>query len=324
MQEMKKEFEYWYPFDIRSTAKDLVQNHMSFCLFNHVAIFPEKYWPKGFSVNGWLLVEGDKMSKSKGNFYTIRQMLEKYPADVTRACLMLGGEGLDDPNFDFNNAEIVKDKLSKWYEFAIQNYKKTAKNEKTPGDEVFLSYLNKYLKQGSESMENMLFRSAFDKLFYQMQKALREYIAKGKTNPKLINDFIITQTKVLSPFCPHITEEIWSKLGNKSFISLEKWPIIDESKINERFEEEEKKMEKIADDINNIIRIVKEKQNKDVKKVYLYSIPPEKKLYEDIKEMLEKKTHISIEIFAVNDKNKYDPEGKASKAKPGKPGIFVE
>ena len=173
-------------------------------------------------------------------------------------------------------------------------------------------------------MENMLFRSAFDKLFYQMQKALREYIAKGKTNPKLINEFIINQTKLLSPFCPHITEEIWSKLGNKKFISLERWPIVDESKINEKFEQQEKMIEKIADDLNNIIKLVKEKQNKDVKKAYLYSIPPEKKLYEDVKEMLEKKTKILIEIFAVNDKNKYDPEGKASKAKPGKPGIFIE
>jgi leucyl-tRNA synthetase len=324
MQEMKKEFEYWYPFDIRSTAKDLVQNHMSFCLFNHVAIFPEKYWPKGFSVNGWLLVEGDKMSKSKGNFYTIRQMLEKYPADVTRACLMLGGEGLDDPNFDFNNAEIVKDKLSKWHYFALENYKKNAKNEKTLGDEVFLSYSNKYLKQGTEAMENMLFRTAFDKLFYQMQRALKEYVAKGKTNPKLINEFIIMQTKAISPFCPHITEEIWEKIGNKKFISKSLWPKYDETKINEKFEQQERQIDKISEDINNIVKIIKAKQGKEAKKVYLYSIPPEKKLYDDFKEIIEKKTKLQIEIFAVNDKNKHDPENKASKSKPGKPGIFIE
>lgn len=324
MQEMKEEFEYWYPFDVRSTAKDLVQNHMSFCLFNHVAIFPEKYWPKAFSVNGWLLVDGEKMSKSKGNFYTIRQMLEKYPADITRAGLMLGGEGLDDPNFDFNNAEIVKDKLLQWYLFAISNYNKKAKDEKTSNDDVFLSYLNKYLKQGTEAMENMLFRSGFDKLFYQLQKSLREYISKGNTNPKLINEFIIIQTKVLSPFCPHLTEEIWERIGNKEFISLSSWPKYDESKINDKFEQQEKQIDRISDDLNNIVKLVKEKQGKLVKKAFLYSIPPEKKLYEDSKEVIEKKTNLIIEVFAVNDKNKYDPEGKAGKAKPGKPGIYVE
>lgn len=105
---------------------------------------------------------------------------------------------------------------------------------------------------------------------------------------------------------------------------MEKWPVADESKISEKFEEEEKKIEKIAEDINNIIRIIRQKQNKDVKKAYLYSIPPEKKLYEDIKEMLERKTKVSIEVFAVNDKNKYDPENRASKSKMGKPAIYLE
>jgi leucyl-tRNA synthetase len=237
---------------------------------------------------------------------------------------MLGGEGLNDPNFDFKNVEIVKEKLNQWHDFAINNYQKKAKNEKTPNDPVFLSYVNKYLKQGTEYMENMLFRNGFDKLFFQLQKVLREYIAKGKTNPVLINEFIILQTKVLHPFCPHITEEIFEKLGNKEFISLSSWPKSDESKINEKYEMQEKQIENLSEDINNIIKLVKEKQGKDIKIAYLYSIPSELLTYKESIELLKKKTEIDIKLFAVNDKNKYDPENKAPKAKPGKPGIFVE
>ncbi len=324
MQEMRKEFEYWYPFDIRSSGKDLVQNHLSFCLFNHVAIFSEKYWPKGFSVNGWLLVEGDKMSKSKGNFYTIRQMLEKYPADIVRAILMLGGEEMDDPNFDFNNAEVLKDKISQWHEFATSNFKKNVKDKKTAGDEAFLSYVNKHLKQGTEAMENMLFRTAFGRLFYRMQKTLRDYLERGKVNPRLINEFIVIQTKVLSPFCPHITEEIWEKLGNKKFISLGEWPKIDESKINEKIEEQYRQIEKLSEDIRNIFNLLKEKEGKKPKKVFVYTIPPEKKIYEEVKEMIGKKLDMEVDVYSVTDKNKYDPENKSSKAKPGKPGIYLE
>jgi leucyl-tRNA synthetase len=323
MQDMRKEFEYWYPFDIRSSGKDLVQNHLSFSLFNHTAIFPEKYWPKAFSVNGWLLVEGEKMSKSKGNFYTIREILEKYPADVMRASLMLGGEGVDDPNFDFRNAENIKQKLQQWYEFSLSNYKKSKNEKNTLSDNVFLSYIHKILKEGTFAMESMLFRTAFDRLFYQMQKGLREYISRGKINQKILNEFIEIQTKVISPFCPHIAEELWDKLGNKEFISLAKWPKFDETKINENFEKEGKIIDKIADDINSIQNLFS-KEGKKAKIVYVYSIPNQKKLLDDNIEFLRKKTQLEIKIYLVNDKDKYDPQEKSKRAKPGKPALFLE
>ena len=322
MEEMKKEFEYWYPFDVRSTAKDLVQNHMSFCIFNHTAIFPEKYWPKGFAVNGWLLVNGEKMSKSKGNFFTIRQMLDKYPADIIRTSLMMGGEGLDDPNFDFANAESVKQKIEQWHNFAIHNFKSVKKKEISASDKIFLHKINKSLKEGALAMEETMFRTGFERLFFQMQRALKDYIARGETNQELINNFIIIQTKILHPFCPHITEELWQKMGNKNFISLEKWPVCDESKINEKFEQQEKNFDKTISDIVNVMNIVKQKTGKEAGKIYIYVIPNEFEQYNS--EAIAKRVGKEVFVFKVNDKNKYDPENKAGKAKPGKPAIFLE
>ena len=76
-------------------------------------------------------------------------MLKKYPADITRATLILGGEGLDDPNFDFTNAENIKQKLKNWYDFAVNNFKKTKEKELTRSDKIFLSYINRLLKEGT-------------------------------------------------------------------------------------------------------------------------------------------------------------------------------
>ncbi|MFC1682473.1 leucine--tRNA ligase [Nanoarchaeota archaeon] len=86
-EELKKEFEYWYPVDFRNSGKDLIQNHLTFFMFNHSAIFPEKHWPKGIGVNGWVTVDGNKMSKSIGNLILTRNVLEKYGAD---ACKVVG------------------------------------------------------------------------------------------------------------------------------------------------------------------------------------------------------------------------------------------
>ncbi len=323
--EFRKEFEYWYPFDLRNSGKDLVQNHLSFCLFNHTAIFPEKHWPRSIGVNGWLLVEGEKMSKSKGNFFTIREILDKYPSDVLRASLILGGEGLDDPNFNFSNADIVLQKLQQWHEFATTNYKKLkAKKAKlNRHDLLFLSSLNRGIKEATESMDIMLFRTAFDRSFYQMQKSLKKYLKSEIVNQQLLNEFIEIQTKLISPFCPHISEEIWQDIGNKDFIILEKWPLADEKKIDLKLEEEEQHIDQTLDDIRSISKLIKEKQGKDAKKVYLYVIPKELDRYKDSRNMMEKSLNLPIQVFAVNDTKKYDPENKSVKAKPGKPAIFI-
>ena len=57
-------------------------------------------------------------------------------------------------------------------------------------------------------------------------------------------------------------------------------------------------------------------------KIYIYVMPFELASYNS--EVIAKRIQKEVKVFAVNDKTKYDPEGKSSKAKPGKPGIFVE
>lgn len=70
---LKREFNYWYPVDLRVSGKDLIQNHLTFFLYNHVAIWnkDKSKWPKGVRTNGHLMLNSMKMSKSDGNFLTL-------------------------------------------------------------------------------------------------------------------------------------------------------------------------------------------------------------------------------------------------------------
>jgi len=101
---LKHEFEYFYPFDIRSSGRDLINNHLTFALYNHVAIFPEDKWPLSIRTNGHLMLNGSKMSKSTGNFLTLRDAVQKFGADATRLALADAGDGVEDANFDEKNA----------------------------------------------------------------------------------------------------------------------------------------------------------------------------------------------------------------------------
>ena len=70
LQKMRREFEFWYPFDLRSSGKDLINNHLTFALYTHVAIWEDKKdkWPRSIRCNGHLLLNNEKMSKSTGKF----------------------------------------------------------------------------------------------------------------------------------------------------------------------------------------------------------------------------------------------------------------
>ena len=119
---MRREFEYWYPLDIRVSGKDLVQNHLTFFLYVHLAIFPKEFWPRGVRVNGHLMLNGEKMSKSTGNFLTLHDATKKFGADATRVALADGGDGIEDPNLEESvaNASILKlFELRKWCEDMI-------------------------------------------------------------------------------------------------------------------------------------------------------------------------------------------------------------
>lgn len=107
LAELRKEFNYWYPFDLRVSGKDLIQNHLTMSIYNHVAIFPPEKWPKSFRANGYVLRDGVKMSKSLGNFLTLKDAVALYSADGLRVGLAAAGDGTDDANFVDETANMA-------------------------------------------------------------------------------------------------------------------------------------------------------------------------------------------------------------------------
>jgi leucyl-tRNA synthetase len=97
---MRREFEYWYPLDMRVSGKDLVPNHLTFFLYIHVALFPPENWPRSIRANGHLMLNGEKMSKHTGNFLTLDEIVKKYGADASRIALADAGDGVEDANFE--------------------------------------------------------------------------------------------------------------------------------------------------------------------------------------------------------------------------------
>ena len=258
LEQMREEFLYWYPVDLRNSAKELVPNHLTFFLFHHTALFPPEQWPRIIAVNGMLMIEGDKMSKSKGNFVTMKNAIETYSADATRLALLLAAEGMDDPDWRKESVQDVKNKLEAFYRFA-ENIIQNASEPKTGHMEKWLlSRLQSKIEKVTENIEKMKTRTAAECAFFEVWNDFRWYKRrKGEMKAEILKEALKTWLRLLAPFTPHICEELWSKMGEKPFISTTEWPKPDPTKMDLKTEETENLIQSIMEDTFNIIKATK-------------------------------------------------------------------
>ena len=262
LESMRHEFTYWYPVDFRSSGKDLVQNHLTFYIFNHTAVFPEQYWPRGIAVNGYVSIQKQKMSKSRGVFKTLRDVIATFSPDITRITILSTGEELNDIDWDPDLAETMKSKLEAWYDFTLKNYTKDHERDSQDKKEIDKWMENKLhtcIKDATKAMDETLYRTAISRGFFDLHRYLKWYTRRttGKMNRDVLNNLIEAQTLMLQPFVPHFCEEIWFKLGKPGLIVNEKWPAYDESKINPAIEQAETLMGQVVDDVTQVLKLAK-------------------------------------------------------------------
>lgn len=313
-EEIRMDVKYWYPLDVNLGGKEHQTVHFPVFLMNHVGIFPEKMWPKGIFVNYWVVGKGSKISKSKGGAQPVPDAIQMYGVDAMR----LYYSHISGPEFDIVwDEKIVSsyrknlEKIYSLFDFALSfEGKEEGKNEIK-----LIDSLNNELKIIEKAMESFDLRTAANSSFFILSSLLKKYFNEGGKNLKVIREFLSSWARVMGPFCPHLAEELWEKLGNKEFISLSCWPKFKEIK------DENHKVdlnEKIIGSVSEILGKVK----KEVKSVYVYVLPFE--LKEVLVEKLNKEIGKECKVFATSDNEKYDPENKSKKVKPGKPGIYLE
>jgi leucyl-tRNA synthetase len=254
---MREEFLYWYPFDLRVSAKELVPNHLTFCIFHHAALFPAEKWPRAIGVNGMLMIEGKQMHKSKGNFVTMKNAVEKYGADATRVALLLGAEGMDDPDWRSDNAADIQGKLEALRKFA-ENILSSESGELGHLEKWLLSQLQKRVKAVAESLEELKTRTAMEIALFETWNDFRWYVnRKGKTKAKALRDALKVWIRLLAPFAPFVCEELWNRLGETGFVSLAEWPQVDDTKVDVIAEEQETLLSDLIDDTLNVLKATK-------------------------------------------------------------------
>jgi leucyl-tRNA synthetase len=234
LEQMRAEFEYWYPVDVRASGKDLIRNHLTMCLYNHAEIWrddPSK-WPRGMFTNGHILVDGKKMSKSTGNFLTLKDCAKEFGADATRFACADAGDGMDDANYALETCKMAILRLTteeEWIKKSIEDAASLRTGELNFNDKVFMHQMSNLINETAKFYERLQWREGLHTGFFEFQIArdtYREICTRGQVamHRDVIFRFIEAQIVMLSPITPHFCEHIWTLIGKKGFVSVASWP----------------------------------------------------------------------------------------------------
>ncbi|MFH0875806.1 MAG: class I tRNA ligase family protein [archaeon] len=234
--------------------------------------------------------DGNKMSKSLGNVINPIEIIEKYSADSLRFNLMSLASPDSDSVWSDRGMESSFKYISKIFSFfeKIKIGKSSAKIE---------SKLNRIIKEYTELIAAFKYNLGIIKLRELFDELEKEEEISIDTAQKFI--------QLLHPFCPHITEELWEKLGGKGMVSLSSWPVYDEAKIDLKAEAEDLLFENTMSDINVVLKLSGIAQPKNITLI----VSPEWKydLFAQLKIMLDetRNTGEIIKRLMSTDLRKY-------------------
>ncbi len=212
---------YWLPVDWYNGGMEHVTRHMIYSRFWHRFLYDigevpvEEPYAKRTAQGLILGPDGEKMSKSKGNVVDPNDVVDEYGADVLRVYTLFMGDYASAAPWNDSSVKGCKrflDRIAALTDL-IKGKGVTPKLE---------SAFHKTIKKVSEDIEDMKFNTAIA----AMMTLLNTIYEVGE----LTVDELKTLLKLLCPFAPHLCEEMWETLGEKSFLSTTAWPTWDEAK----------------------------------------------------------------------------------------------
>ena len=211
---------YWMNVDWYNGGMEHVTRHMIYSRFWHHFLYDigavntfEPYAKR--TAQGMVLgSDNQKMSKSKGNVVDPLEVVEEFGADTLRTyVLFMGDYGASSP----------------WNESSVRGCKRfldrvarLADNLQDANVSSLESKLHKTIRKVTNDIEDMKFNTAI--------AALMTLLNDFEAEKKVGRDQYVAFLKLLNPFAPHLTEEIWQYLGGEGFLSVSEWPVFDEAK----------------------------------------------------------------------------------------------
>lgn len=216
----KEALDYWMNVDWYNGGMEHTTLHLLYSRFWHKFLYDCGYVPTKEPYNkrtshGMILAEnGEKMSKSRGNVINPDEIINNYGADTFRLYEMFIGP------FD-QVAAWSDDSLMGVYRFVGKIFNLFKKICEKDADTKDLRAMHKCILEVTERIDQMKFNTAVSSLMSYVN-----YMSSLEEIPSVLYKTLL---KLLSPFTPHLAEEMWARMGYDTFVVQENWPIGDET-----------------------------------------------------------------------------------------------
>jgi len=211
----------WLPVDMYIGGNEHAVLHLMYTRFIVMALhdmglldFEEPF--KKFRAHGLIIKDGAKMSKSRGNVVNPDEYIARYGADTLRMYLMFMGPL--DKGGDFSDQGIggIARFLNRVWDFVEQ--RRAGLLGGLPEGEA-LRLMHRTIKKVTEDLENLKYNTAI--------AALMEYLNALQKQPQAWRVQVETLVLLLAPLTPHLSEELWERLGNPFSVHTQRWPAWD-------------------------------------------------------------------------------------------------
>ena len=219
----KEALDYWKQVDCYNGGMEHVTRHLIYSRFWHrflydIGVVPTSEPYARRTTQGLILAaDGSKMSKSKGNVVNPDDIVQEYGADTLRTyILFIGDYGMAAP-WSENGVKGAKKFLDR-----VMRIESLVTDENIESKELDRE-LNITIKKVSQDYEEMKYNTAI--------AAMMSYVNVLYKQDKISKKYVKPLLQILNPVAPHVTEELWQKIGLEGYIFESKWPEYDESKM---------------------------------------------------------------------------------------------
>lgn len=257
--QLREEWQYWYPVDVRMSANDLIENHLTFYLYHHAELFDEPMWPEGITIMGMGLLDGEGMSSSRGNVVLPGNAISEYGADAVRLFLLNSSEPWRDYNWRDELVANTHDQLERFYSQAKEVIQSpNGERDLKHIDRWLLAKLQRAIEQVTDAMDSYETRKASQAVFHSFEGHLRWYHRRTDLDRPgarwTRRRTLKMRLRLLAPFIPFLTNEIHEQLTGEPAEDAN-WPEPASIFKDRGTEIKEELIKGLTEDIRDIIEV---------------------------------------------------------------------
>lgn len=232
---------YWAPVDqyiggIEHAILHLLYSRFFMKVLQDAKLVGVKEPFQNLLTQGMVIKDGAKMSKSKGNVVSPDEIVEKYGADTARIFILFASPPERDLDWSDAGVEGASRFLQRYWRiirmYSMETGSSEIEGEWTEVEKNLCRQLHSSIQKVTSDVGNRFnFNTAISSIMELINAMYQDRENLSQVRPAVIEEILRNGLILLSPFAPHITEELWQGCGYEGSVHQESWPLVDEAAL---------------------------------------------------------------------------------------------